>query len=99
MKRRSSPTDPIDFPTNRSKWKCHAPLLWIPKPPDSGEGPILPLKALAEGFEVTFTKDGILWVFPRVGKRHEDHPPSEGLERGSIDACETPEEVSAACPG
>src|SRR5687768_16532498 len=30
MKRRSSPITPKDGPTNRSKWKCHAPLFCIP---------------------------------------------------------------------
>jgi hypothetical protein len=30
MKRRSSPTDPKDGPTNMSRWKCHAPLFCIP---------------------------------------------------------------------
>ena len=30
MKRRSSPIGPIDSPTNRSRWKCHAPLSCMP---------------------------------------------------------------------
>jgi hypothetical protein len=68
-------------------------------PPESGEGPVLPLKALAQSLEVSLADDGILWVFPRVGQRYEDHPLFECLEGASVDASETPEEVCAACPG
>jgi hypothetical protein len=42
---------------------------------------------------------GLLWVFAGIGQRHEDHPPAEGFERGSIDASETEQEVPSACPG
>ena len=42
---------------------------------------------------------GICWVLLGVCQRHEDHLPPEGLERGSIDACKTSEEVCAAFPG
>ena len=35
----------------------------------------------------------------RVGQRHEDDPPLEGLECTSIDTRQTPEEVPAAFPG
>ena len=69
-----------------------------PQSPEGGEGPELPLKALAEGFEMPLADVGILWVFVRVGQRHEDHPPFEGPEGVSVDACETSEEVPAACP-
>ena len=69
------------------------------KPPESSEGPELPLKALSERFEVTFTEDGILWVFVRLGQCHEDHPPFEGSEGSPVDASETEQEVPAACPG
>ena len=68
-------------------------------PPESGECPAHPLKALAEGFEVAFTQGGILWVFPRVGQRHEDHPPLERPEGSPVDASETEQEVPSACPG
>ena len=71
------------------------PLLYT-KPPESGEGPVHPLKALVQSFEVTFTADWILWVFVRIGQRHEDHPPFEGPEGASVDACQASEEVCAA---
>ena len=76
---------------------CASPL--YTQPPESGEGLELPLKALAEGFEVSFAEFGIIWEFMRVGQRHEDDPPFEGPEGASVDARETPEEVPAACPG
>jgi hypothetical protein len=76
---------------------CCSPL--YTQSPESSEGPELPLKALAEGFEVSLAEDGILWVFPRVGQGHEDDAPSEGSKRSSIDASETSEEVPTACPG
>jgi hypothetical protein len=69
------------------------------QPPDGGEGPELPLKALSERFEVSLAKFGILWILLGVGQRHEDHPPFEGLEGASVDASETPQEVPSACPG
>jgi hypothetical protein len=48
---------------------------------------------------VSFAEFGIIWEFVRVGQRHEDHPSPKRLERSSIDASETPEEVCAACFG
>ena len=75
------------------------PSLLNTKPPESSKGPVLPLKALSERFEVSFAELRILWVFARIGQRHEDHPSPKALERGSIDACKTSEEVCAACPG
>ena len=69
------------------------------KPPESGEEPELPLEALTEGFEVTFTENGVLWVFPRVGQRHEDDPSFDGLEDSPVDASEAAQEVHSACPG
>src|SRR5215204_3330197 len=68
-------------------------------PPESGEGPVHPLKALVQSFEVTFTAGWILWVFPRVGQRHEDHPPLEGPEGSSVDTRQPPQQIPAACPG
>jgi hypothetical protein len=65
-------------------------------PPEGGEGLELPLKALAEGCEVAFTEDGILWVFMRVGQRHEDNPSLECPEGSPVDASETEQEVCAA---
>jgi hypothetical protein len=76
---------------------CPSPL--DTHPPESGEGPVHPLKALVQSFEVTFTAGWILWVFSRVGQRHEDDPPFEGLECTSVDASQAPEEVPAACLG
>ena len=76
---------------------CSSPL--DAQSPEGGEGFELPLKALAERFEVTFTEDGILRIFVGLGQRHEDHPPLEGPEGSPVDAGQTPEEISAACPG
>ena len=56
---------------------------------------MLPPKALVQSFEVTFTAGWILWVFPRVGQRHEDHPPLEGPEGSPVDASETEQEGMA----
>src|SRR5215204_1033998 len=53
-------------------------------PPESSEGPELPLKALAEGFEVSLAEFGFLWVFVRVGQGHEDDLSSEVLEGTSV---------------
>ena len=75
-----------------------ASLLYA-QPPESGEGLVLSLKALAQSLEVSLADDGILWVFMRVGQRHEDDAPFEGFERASVDACKTSEEVCAAFPG
>jgi hypothetical protein len=44
---------------------------------------------------VTFTENGILWVFMRVGQCHED---DASLEGSPVDACEASEEVCAALP-
>ena len=38
----------------------------------------------------------VIWIFVRIGQRHEDHPPPEGAP---VDARQTSEEVPAACPG
>src|SRR5215213_197712 len=75
------------------------PSLLYTHPPESGEGPVLPLKALAQSLEVSLADDGILWVFPRVGQRHEDDPPFEGSEGASVDASQMSEEVPTACLG
>ena len=75
------------------------PSLLYAQPPESGERLELPLKALTEGFEVSFAEFGIIWVFVRIGQRHEDHPPFECLEGTSVDASQTSEEIPAACPG
>jgi hypothetical protein len=69
------------------------------QPPESSEWLVLPLKTLTEGLEVSLAEDGILWVFPRVGQRHEDDPPFEGPEGVSVDASQTSEEVPTACLG
>jgi hypothetical protein len=74
------------------------PLLYA-KPLESGEGLELPLKALPEGLEVSFAVLRILWVFVGVGQGYRDEPSLESPEGGSVDASETPEEISAACPG
>src|SRR5215218_8531080 len=74
------------------------PLLYT-QPPESGEGLELPLKALTERFEVSLAEFGILWVFVRVGQRHEDHLPLERPEGSPVDASETEQEVPSACPG
>jgi hypothetical protein len=76
---------------------CASPL--YTQPPESGEGLELPLKALAEGFEVSFAEFGIIWEFMRVGQRHEDDPPFEGPEGSSVDARQPPQEIPAACSG
>jgi hypothetical protein len=47
---------------------------------------------------VTFTENGILWVFMRVGQCHEDDASLEGPEGSPVDACEASEEVCAALP-
>ena len=75
------------------------PSLLDTQPPEGGEGPILPLKALSERFEVSFAEFGILRVFMRIGQRHEDHPPLERPEGSPVNASETEQEVCAACPG
>ena len=75
-----------------------ASLLYT-KPPESSEGLVLPLKALAERFEVPLAEFGILWKFVGVGQGHRDEPSLEGLECGSIDASQASEEVPAAFPG
>ena len=67
--------------------------------PEGSEGLELPLKALAEGFEVSLAEFGILWVFPRVGQRNEDDASLEGLECVSVDTSQASEEVPAAFPG
>jgi hypothetical protein len=36
---------------------------------------------------------------PQVGQRHEDEPSLEGPEGATVDASETSQEISAACPG
>src|SRR5215207_4247449 len=68
------------------------------QPPESGDSAILPLTALSERFELSFAEFGILWVFARIGQRHEDHPSPNALERASVDTRQTPEKISAACP-
>jgi hypothetical protein len=69
------------------------------QPPESSEDPVLPLKALTEGFEVSLTEDGILWIFVGVSQRHEDHPPFECPESSSVDTRQPPEQIPAACSG
>src|SRR5215212_4082778 len=69
------------------------------KPPEGGERLVLPLHALAQGYQVALADIGIIWVFVRVGQCHEDHPPFECPEGASVDASQTPEEVPTACPG
>src|SRR5215217_2938414 len=78
--------------------KVPCPSLLNTKPPESSEGPKLPLKALTERLEVSLAKFGILWILLGVGQRHEDNPSSEGPEGASVDACKTSEEVPAAFP-
>jgi hypothetical protein len=68
-------------------------------PPEGGEGPVLPLEALAERFEVALAGFWVLWVFVGVGQRHEDDPSLEGSEGVSIDAGQTSEEIPAASLG
>ena len=65
----------------------------------SSEGPVLPLKTLTKGFEVTFTEFGIIWIFVGVGQGYGDEPSLEGPEGASVDASQTEQEVPAACPG
>ncbi len=69
------------------------------QPPEASEVTKLPLQALTEGFQVVLTDLGICWVFVGVGQSYGDEPSLEGLECGSIDARQTPEEVPAAFPG
>ena len=69
------------------------------KPPESSEGPVLPLKALAEGLEVRLADLGILRELRRIGQRHEEETPFEGSEGASVDARETSEEVPATRSG
>jgi hypothetical protein len=69
------------------------------QPPEGSEGPVLPLKALAKGFEVILADLRVLWIFVGVGQRHEDHPPLERPEGSPGDVCETKQEVPSACPG
>ena len=75
------------------------PSLLYTHPPEGGEGPVHPLKSLAEGFEVSFAEFGVPWVFPRICQRHEDDAASEGPEGTPVDASESAKEISAACPG
>jgi hypothetical protein len=58
-----------------------------------------PSKALTEGFQVILADLRILWAFVGVGQGYRDEPSLEGPEGGSVDACETSEEVPAARPG
>ena len=74
------------------------PSLLYTKPPESSEGLELPLKSLTECFEVTFTENGILWIFVGVGQCHEDNPSLEVPKGASVDASQTSEEVPTACP-
>jgi hypothetical protein len=60
------------------------PSLLNTKPPESSEGPELPLKALSERFEVSLAEFGVLWVLLGVGQCHEDNPSFEGPERTSL---------------
>jgi len=49
-------------------------------PPEGSEGPVLPLKALSERFEVSFAEFGILRVLMRVGQSNEYDPPFNALK-------------------
>ena len=69
------------------------------QPPESGEGPVHPLKALTEGFQVVLTEFGVLWIFVGVGQSYRDEPSLEGPEGAPVDASETSQEISATCPG
>ena len=75
------------------------PSLLDTQPPESGEGLELPLKALAEGFEVSLAMFGIIWVFVGVGQCNEDDPPSECPEGAPVDTRQPPQQILAACPG
>ena len=69
------------------------------QPPEASEIPKLPLQALTEGFQVVLADLRVLWVFVGVGQGYRDEPSLEGLECGSIDACQTSEEMPTAFPG
>jgi hypothetical protein len=69
------------------------------QPPETSEVPTLPLQALAEGLQVVLTDLRILWVFVGVGQGYGDEPSLGGPEGTPVDASETSQEISAACPG
>ena len=89
MKRRSSPTVPKDGPTNKSKWKCHAPLHCMPNLQKPAKSPNFLCKRLRRGFQVVLTEFGVLWVFVRVGQGYRDEPSLEVSEGSPVDAGDT----------
>ncbi len=79
--------------------KVEGASLLYAHPPESGERPIFPLQALAEGLQMTLADLGIFRVFVGIGKGYGDKPPLESSEGSAVDACKMSQEVPAAFPG
>jgi hypothetical protein len=48
---------------------------------------------------VVLAEFGFIWIFVRIGQGYRDETSLEGPEGSPVDACQTSEEVPAACLG
>src|ERR671914_1832732 len=79
--------------------KVPCPSALYTQSPEACELTKLPLQAPTQGFQVVLADFRVLWIFVGIGQGYRDEPSLEGPERGSVDARQTPQEFSAACPG
>ncbi len=68
-------------------------------PPEASELTKPPLQAPTQGLQVVLANLRGLWIFVRVGQGYRDESSLEGLERSSVDASQTEQEVPSACLG